>query len=104
MKATLPNRGPRPAILPTLQDHLEARRNCRFRLEGVLVEHLGRVVAIRSTRWDADGDLAVTLADGAEAHPSDLALRSTWPVACCRPSVARLRKILARRAEEGGHS
>jgi hypothetical protein len=92
---------------PTLAEELEARRNCRSGLSGMQVRLSGgRVLPIRTTIWDSEGDLVVILCDGSEEGlritARECTLAARWPVRCCRSSPKRLAQLVARRLAGSG--
>jgi hypothetical protein len=83
----------RPAARSTalnLGDELSRRNNCRAGLVGLQVATAGsdRPETIRSTAWDKDTRLLVTLESGQVFLAEGLTLVSKWPATCCRPSKA----------------
>jgi len=71
----------------TVAEELANRRNCRYKLAGVLVavDGVGEPVPVAHTHWNEHSKLIVTLQDGRDLAPERCHLRSFWPVACCRP-------------------
>jgi hypothetical protein len=73
----------------TIQEELDNRSGCRYRLAGVLVTitdrpDLGTLTA-KGSDWDKDSKLKVFFTNNTYAEAHRCVLQSAWPVACCSP-------------------
>jgi hypothetical protein len=80
----------------TVADELLNRRDCRYRIRGVRIEHGGRAYLVAESRWAADSELAVALVPAdvtagvmppaREVAAGECILAGYRSVACRRPS------------------